>query len=581
MHNYAQQGDTLRCLDSFLSKYGWQEKCVEARNWICETFSDAAVYNWLLGIGETQAAEAFDLIAPHFSPEAILRSCMKGLHEWGIQPRKLAEWLRGSAIVSPQKREIKTIGAYYFRAYNGGVERVMTKLASIWCDMGYRVLIITDESRSEHDYPYPDCVTRVCLNELEASDADRLTSRVINLCRVIQEHQVDLFVSHAWCSPNLLWDILAVKLAGAAMVVHTHNLFSHGYRAREVKFPIQAAMLGIYYDLVDGIVTLTEVDTAWWKLWQPSVYHTSNPVAWEYEKKIPQEPQNHDILWIARISPEKQPFLALQIMKAVLNHVPDAILHIVGGADDPSYFQQFLEEIEQLELTNSVIIHGFQANVDKYYEICRLCLFTSAYEGFLLTMVESKMKAKPCVTFNLKNLDMIREGRGMRIVPQGDTAAAANAIIEILRDPVLWKRLSREAYESARPICDFNQSDAWRQIIEGVSIPYVCEAPSSESIAVRIQANDLLTGFELLGDEIKYYREAFEWNAKEMERLQHESAPYTESSKSLEQQPGKRSWILRGSRLLIKKLKTFTRCLKEYGLIETLKIARDKLQKLF
>lgn len=581
MRNYAQQGDTLRCLDAFLLKYGWQEKCAKARNWICETFADAAIYNWLLGIGEAQSAEALDIIAPHFEPEDLLRSCIKGLHEWGIQPRKLAEWSRGSAIVSPKKREIKTIAAYYFRAYNGGIERVMTELASIWCEMGYRVLIITDELINDKDYPYPECVLRICLNNQETTSADSLTNHVINLCRTIREYQVDLFVSHAWCSPNLLWDILAVKLMGTAMVIHTHNQFSHGYRAREVEYPIQTAMLGIYYDLVDGIVTLSDVDTAWWKLWHPMVFHTSNPVAWKYEKKLDQEPQNHDILWIARISPEKQPFLALHIMKMVLQRVPDAVLHIVGSAEEESYYQQFLQEIEKLKLMNSIIIHGFQTKVDKYYEKCRVCLFTSVYEGFPLTIVESKMKARPCVTFDLKNLDMVREGKGMRIVPQGDTTAAANAIVEILLDPVLWKRLSRDAHESASSICDFSQKDAWKKIIEGVSVPYTHEAPILESVAVRIQANDLLTGFELLGNEIKYYREAFEWNAKQIERLQSEIARYSESGKILEQQLEMNTPQLRGSRLLLKKLRTFIRCLKEYGLKETLKIARDKLQKLF
>lgn len=84
-----------------------------------------------------------------------------------------------------------------------------------------------------------------------------------------------------------------------------------------------------------------------------------------------------------------------------------------------------------------------------------------------------------------------------------------------------------------------------------------------------------------MGNEIKYYREAFEWNAKQIERLQSETARYSESGKILEQQFETNTPQLRGSRLLLKKFRTFIRCLKEYGLKETLKIARDKLQKLF
>lgn len=579
MRQYAQQGDTLKFLDIFLDNFGWQDKCRDARNWVAENFADAAIYNWLVKIGSSQAAKAFDIIVPHFNSEDLLRSCAKGKREWGIEPRKLAERLHGSSIFLPQKREVRTIATYYFRAYNGGVERVMTKLSEIWSDMGYRVLLITDEAENEHDYSYPESVTRICLDKMEATSSDAMACRLLNIYKIMRDYEVDLFVYHAWCSPTLVWDTLAVKMAGTAMIVHTHNLFSQGYRAREVQYPIQTALLGMYYDLLDGIVTLTDVDTAWWSLWNTQVFRTNNPVSWKFQENISLPPDNHDILWIGRISHEKQPFCALEILKYVLKEIPDAVMHFVGGTNDREYFKQFLQEIDRLELKESVIVHGFQENVEKYYEACQLYLCTSAYEGFCLTMAESKLKARPCVTFNLENLDMIRDGRGMRVVPQGDTAAAAGAVIEILLNPSLWQQFSIEAHESIRPLCEFNQTESWHQIIGAVSTPAIQTSLSSASIAVRMQANDLLTCFDLLGHEIKYYREAFEWNRDQYYFFQKETAYYVERSQILEQQLSEISRSFPIYRALIKKINSFFYHVKKFGMKETLNIIRNKLQK--
>ena len=580
MHQYAQQGDTLHYLDQFLAQHGWKEKCSDARNWVCENSSDAAIFNWLFGIGQAQATEAFNIIFPHFNSEDLLRSCVKGLHEWGLQPKSLAERLKNSNAVLPKKRTVKTIATYYFRAYNGGVERVMTKLADIWDEMGYRVLIITDETVNEDDYAYSPKVSRICLNDMKAADTNPFTSRLLNICRVLKQYQVDLFVYHAWCSPNILWDILATKMAGSAMLVHTHNLFSQGYRAKDVQFPMQAAMLGFYYELVDGIVTLTDVDTAWWSLWHSNVFRTNNPIPWEYKEISSSPPQNHDILWIGRISYEKQPLCALQILKEVQKKIPDAILHFVGSADDKEYYQCFLAEIERLELKNSVILHGFQNDVQKYYEQCQLYLCTSLYEGFCLTIAESKLKARPCVTFDLENLDMVREGRGMCVVPQGDIVSAATAVTDILHDPILWKQLSSEAHESIRAICEFSQTSLWEKIISVISNPsHPCEN-ASVKIAVRMQANDLITCFHLLGHEIKYYREAFEWNKAQYEFFHKETMYYTERCKILEQQLNSKHLHPIVKPIITKKIKTFFRCLKDFGVKETLKIARDKLLNL-
>lgn len=61
-------------------------------------------------------------------------------------------------------KKIKTIGMYYHRIYNGGVERVIGCLSKIFDERGYKLVIITDEPENELDYELPKDAKRVVLN---------------------------------------------------------------------------------------------------------------------------------------------------------------------------------------------------------------------------------------------------------------------------------------------------------------------------------------------------------------------------------------------------------------------------------
>ena len=60
--------------------------------------------------------------------------------------------LRGSLVTKPTTKEVKTVGMYYYRHYNGGIERVMSLLSVVLKRAGYRVVIVTEEGPIDLDY---------------------------------------------------------------------------------------------------------------------------------------------------------------------------------------------------------------------------------------------------------------------------------------------------------------------------------------------------------------------------------------------------------------------------------------------
>ena len=45
----------------------------------------------------------------------------------------------------PIGKKAKNIGVYYHRMRNGGVEKVLSKLLFVWKELGYNIVLFTDE----------------------------------------------------------------------------------------------------------------------------------------------------------------------------------------------------------------------------------------------------------------------------------------------------------------------------------------------------------------------------------------------------------------------------------------------------
>ena len=65
---------------------------------------------------------------------------------------------------------------------------------------------------------------------------------------------------------------------------------------------------------------MSEVDKKWWEIFHPHVYKMRNPITFALDDITPNRiTDNKNILWIGRISREKQPIDALKIIRQVVD----------------------------------------------------------------------------------------------------------------------------------------------------------------------------------------------------------------------------------------------------------------------
>lgn len=58
-------------------------------------------------------------------------------------------------VFPKSNRKIRTIGVYYIRIFNGGVERFLSQIIPVYIQLGYRIVLFTDVSRPDLEYPLP------------------------------------------------------------------------------------------------------------------------------------------------------------------------------------------------------------------------------------------------------------------------------------------------------------------------------------------------------------------------------------------------------------------------------------------
>lgn len=154
--------------------------------------------------------------------------------------------------------------------------------------------------------------------------------------------------------------------------------------------------------------------------------------------------------------------------------------------------------MKENKLESAVNFPGFTTNVLPYYQGADIMLITSRFEGFCLSLMESKMCGLPLVTYNLPNLDSIRENKGMTVVRQNDIDGAAKAIIEILSDENKKKQMGNEARQSVLDLYSISTEERWQEIFSFIENADTSEIPyDSKSAAIRTMNYYTAKGIEI------------------------------------------------------------------------------------
>lgn len=371
-------------------------------------------------------------------------------------------------LPEPKAGPVKTVGMYYYSIYNGGVQRIMADLSWILTRQGYRVVLFTDRPAQAEDYRLPEGVERIVIPDGNESYEERARAWT----RELAAHPVDVMVYHAWLNRLLLWDMLLIRRAGVRCVIHTQSIAF----VPMMNMMNMAVSMPYVYRMADGIIALSRTDQHYWSKFNPHVFLVNNPMDPALLKQGVSSLEHKRILWVGRLSEEKQPLEAVRIMARVHAQHPEAKLSILGSSTDGVMEDKLKKLIASQGLKDVVELPGFSREVGPYYLTSDVFLMTSAYEGYSLTLQESKCLGVPCVAYDMPYLELFRLPQGGLVsVPQRDAHGAAQAICRLLEDADYRRSMGADARRSIQQVAQVDLGARWTEIFAGLDAPGCAE----------------------------------------------------------------------------------------------------------
>lgn len=155
---------------------------------------------------------------------------------------------------------------------------------------------------------------------------------------------------------------------------------------------------------------------------------------------------------VGELLPNKNQKTAILAMKKVARQMPDVKLLIAGNGPDKDILEDLIRE---QGLEHHVKLLGYTTKLEKYLQVCDLEVACSIREGLGLNVIEAMLCGKTVVaSVNRGHSELIRDRWNGRLVDSEDTAAFADAIIEVLSDSELKNSMETRCVDFAKRYTD-------------------------------------------------------------------------------------------------------------------------------
>jgi glycosyltransferase involved in cell wall biosynthesis len=250
---------------------------------------------------------------------------------------------------------------------------------------------------------------------------------------------------------------LAAKLAGIPIIIHTVHGFAFHEESRPLTLWFYASLERIASHWCDKIVTVSEFHRKWALklgigneekvLAIPNGIPRERAVPKRSKEEIRKElklTQEIVILSTGRLAPQKGLEYLIKSIPILFSKIKKSFkVLLVGEGPLKSYLENL---IKTLGIEQYVKFLGFRNDIGNLLSISDIVVLLSLWEGLSIALLEAMAAGKPIVATNIgSNSEVIKDGVSGLLVPSKDSKALAEAVMKILLNPDLAKKLGNSA----------------------------------------------------------------------------------------------------------------------------------------
>jgi glycosyltransferase involved in cell wall biosynthesis len=190
-----------------------------------------------------------------------------------------------------------------------------------------------------------------------------------------------------------------------------------------------------------------------------------------------------DVAYLGRFTAIKQPDHALEMVRRIVDRRPATRVAMVGGGD---MFEEIVARSKSWGIARNIEFFGHLQNVEDVLKKSRVFILTSRSEGLSIALAEAMTCGVVPVVYDVGDLaELVKNGETGWLIPPGDFDAHAQKVIELLEDPVLWEKFSRNACALATANNGLPEVAArWFRLFESLRCPPRVDKSNVRSMAV-------------------------------------------------------------------------------------------------
>lgn len=318
----------------------------------------------------------------------------------------------------------------------GGLERVVQSLAIAQRKAGHRVAVaaILDQPAEDHPFIAPLARAGVEVRVIVASGrAYRQENRGVE--RLCTEFRPDVVHTH-----GRRVDVVggaAAHRAGFPTVATVHGAIGGSlknrlymwvqHRALRRRDAAVAVSAVIAEKLMASGVPASQIHTVR-NAWSPTSAPASRD---EAHRELGLSTDGAVLGWVGRLSPEKAVDVFLNALASLSESAATAV--VIGEGPE---LETARRQVERLGISDRVRFCGAVPDAARLFSALDCLVLSSHTEGTPIVLLEAMSAGVPIVTTRVGGVPDVVSEREARLVPAGDPAALAEAIRQVLDDPV-------------------------------------------------------------------------------------------------------------------------------------------------
>ncbi|HVB59363.1 MAG TPA: glycosyltransferase family 4 protein, partial [Candidatus Acidoferrales bacterium] len=274
-------------------------------------------------------------------------------------------------------------------------------------------------------------------------------------CRILRQQRVDILHSHMFQASRLASPL--ARMCSVPLILET----SHGRESwRKGWLKGSFVVDRLVGHTVDRMIAVSEANARYLvkdkglpagkiTVIYPGVrferFNPSAAVPLDLKTRLGFDVNDPVLLVAGRLEPQKGHRVLIDALPLILREFPRVRLVCLSDGALRSKLEQ---RVAELGLQNSVRFTGYQPDLLPWLALADICVLPSYYEGLPVAVVEALASGKPMVATAVDGTpEVLTDGETGLLVPPGDSASLAKAIIQMLANPEQRASMARKGHE--------------------------------------------------------------------------------------------------------------------------------------